>query len=294
MYVTRAVPGHVLRAVIRDVTRRKALEAELRRAAETASRMERLAVVGRLAAGVAHEINNPAAFIKSNLELMRREMARAHGALAALPEDGEERRRTEALVHSLGEMVTDALAGVEHIVSIVRSMKGVARQRPGERVLFSPLQAVQDAIALFRGSHKDGAVDFEAGDLPQVAGAPGAFGQVILNLLENGLDAMGGRGRLRVRGEVLEDRVRLLVIDTGTGIPPPVAEHLFEPFFTTKEPGKGTGLGLVVSREIIQQMGGNLSFETGSEGTTFIVEVPLGAGAPRAVGGGGFIGGGAA
>jgi len=265
-------PAGLLRALVRDVTLRKAAEAALQRAARAAARSERLAVVGRLAAGIAHEINNPATFVKLNVQAVQDEIARA-GATLRCGADADADARLGDFLKSAGEALADALTGIDHIIAIVRSMRGVARQRPDERVEFDPAAAARDALALFRGSHRNACVDDELGSLPRVRGAPGALGQVLLNLLENGLDATGGTGRLHLRGEAGPGRVRLCVRDHGPGIPPHVAQHLFEPFFTTKDPGKGTGLGLAISRDIVREMGGTLSYETGPDGTVFAVEL---------------------
>ncbi len=118
-----------------------------------------------------------------------------------------------------------------------------------------------------------------SGDLPELLGSRTGLSQIVLNLLENGLDAMGGKGALQVRAVRSGGGLRLEVEDRGPGIPGDVRGRMFEPYFTTKPVGKGTGLGLYICRELVSQMGGRIGFASGGSGTVFHVEIP-GAPAP--------------
>jgi signal transduction histidine kinase len=113
------------------------------------------------------------------------------------------------------------------------------------------------------------------GTLPPVLGSPGGLSQVLLNLMDNALDAMGGSGRVEIVASQSENAVEIRVRDHGPGIAEEARAHLFEPYFSTKEDGKGSGLGLYLSKEILESGGGSLAYQTGAEGTTFVVTLPV-------------------
>ncbi len=237
------------------------LEQEATRAREIATQRDRLATIGQLVAGVAHEINNPLAFLKSNLNSLRVDLDDMR--------EGKPNPMSEA-----DEMVAESLEGVTRIETIVQALKGTAR-RKDERVRFEPSRAVNEALTIFRGAHKqDCDIDCSGlNRLPEVMGSPSAIGQVTLNLLQNGLDSMAAFERknrkLEITGRSDGDRLWISFRDHGTGIPLEVQKRMFDAFFTTKDPGKGTGLGLAISKEIIESMGGALTFTTGPDGTCF-------------------------
>jgi C4-dicarboxylate-specific signal transduction histidine kinase len=237
------------------------LEREANRAREVATQRDRLATIGQLVAGVAHEINNPLAFLKSNLHSLRVDLddLRA-GKIDPMSE--------------VNEIVTESLEGVSRIETIVQALKGTARKKD-ERIRFEPTRAVNEAITIFRGAHKQDC-DIDCSGLtpiPEVMGSPSALGQVTLNLLQNGLDSMSTferrKRKLVICSKVDGDRLVISYRDHGTGIPLDVQKRMFDAFYTTKDPGKGTGLGLAISKEIAESMGGSLTFTTGSDGTCF-------------------------
>jgi PAS domain S-box-containing protein len=256
----------ILRAVFRDISERLALEAAFQRAQAAAVSQDRLAALGLLAAGVCHEINNPLAFIKANIDAV----GRYAGELEARDDE-----QLAEIVSDLHDMVGECRDGLDRIAGIVQALRDLSRNRSGESLPFDPAREIQSAVTIFRGATKATCpVTVEVPELPRVLGSPGTLGQVVLNLLTNGFDAMGGKGQLEVRAEDTGTAVRLSVRDHGPGIPSETAPHVFEPFFTTKEVGKGTGLGLHICREIVTHMGGEISFETGPTGTTFVVSLP--------------------
>jgi signal transduction histidine kinase len=239
------------------------MEAETARAREVASQRDRLATIGQLVAGVAHEINNPLAFLKSNL--------------TTLHDEAEELVAANGVGEVL-EIVAECLEGVSRIEIMVQALKGTARKSQ-EKIRFDVIRAVTEAVTIFRGAKKaECEVALEVADAPEVMGSPSAIGQVVLNLLQNSLDAMSALKRearkIEVRAQAAGDAVLVSVRDHGTGIPPDVERRMFDAFFTTKEPGKGTGLGLYICREIIDEMGGTLRFTTGAGGTTFEFDLP--------------------
>lgn len=256
-------------AVFRDISARRALEADLRRAQQIATERERLATIGQLTAGVAHEINNPLAYVKGNL-----------GSMSEVVHDLQKRLQPGndlgSATAELAQMLRECLEGVDRIAAIVQALKGMSRNRPNERVRFDPGRAAAEAVMVFRGAKQgDCSVACDLPALPEVLGSPGALSQVILNLLENGLDAMGGAGSLALKGEARPETVRISVEDSGSGIPAEVAPRIYEPFFTTKEAGKGTGLGLYICHQLIELMRGEISYRSGAGGTTFTVELPI-------------------
>jgi signal transduction histidine kinase len=246
-----------------------ALEQEAAHARQIATQADRLATIGQLVAGVAHEINNPLAFLKSNLHSLRLDLDDLRDGKAGLSE--------------ANEIVTESLEGVSRIETIVQALKGTARKRD-ERIRFDPSRAIAEAVTIFRGAHKqDCDIDCTAlGQLPEVIGSPSALGQVALNLMQNGLDSMVSRERrqrkLTISSRVDGQRLMIAFRDQGTGIPVDVQKRMFDAFYTTKDPGKGTGLGLAICKEIAEVMGGALTFTTGPEGTCFELTLPADSG----------------
>ncbi|MBX7100749.1 MAG: PAS domain-containing protein [Myxococcaceae bacterium] len=267
----------VVRAIFRDISQRQALEQEVARARDHAIQRDRLAMIGQLSAGVAHEINNPLSFVKSNLTLINAVVGDLAAALDAAGKDAAPlQSRLRPLMDELTEMATESMVGVDRMASIVQSLKGMVRHRPDEHALFEPAAAVSQAVLFFAGAkHCQELIDVQVPMLPAVVGEVGEFSQVVLNLLDNAYDAIGGTGRIWVRGEERDQRVLISVRDSGKGIPEHVRPRLFEPFFTTKGVGKGTGLGLHISHGIVSKFGGELTFETGPSGTSFIISLPM-------------------
>ncbi len=242
----------------------EALEASQARALQA----ERLAQVGRLAAGVAHEVRNPLAYVQANLRFLLEEWRQpATGA--------EDTEYTEAL--------QETMQGVERIHQIVKDLTALSRaEETVEGVGRCELAPVIDASVRLASVRLKSLVRLAVEVPPEVVAKaePRRLGQVLLNLLLNAADAIEDakvqNGRVAVRAEVEGERVRVLVEDNGPGI---AAEHLprlFTTFFTTKAPGKGTGLGLALSRQYVESFGGTLRAENRPEGgARFVVELPV-------------------
>ncbi len=213
---------------------------------------ERLAIVGRLASGVAHEINNPLAFVKANVGALRGTFL--HGDEPLSP--GE-----------LKEILDDTFQGIDRICQIVADLKGFSREDSG---LVEPVElhdVVTGAVRLATVRlPRDMKVIIEVPPaLPPVRANQRKLAQVMLNLLVNAGEALEEVRTLKpvvtIRAVPEGDKMVLTVTDNGPGIPPEVMQRLFEPFFTTKPPGKGTGLGLALSREYVEGFGGTLSVQ---------------------------------
>ncbi|OJH37272.1 sensor histidine kinase [Cystobacter ferrugineus] len=238
-------------------TRREAAE-KLARTLAAQALSERLATVGRLAASVMHEINNPLAFVQANLRFLQEELHAQPLAPGARAE--------------LEQVLAETRSGVERVQRIVLDLKGFSRRDAEESTTCALADVVADAVRLaaVRLKHIAHVKVEMPPELPPVLATPRRLVQVLLNLLVNAGDAIEESGRVSgeilVRGEVRGERVVLLVEDNGPGFPPEVLSRLFESFFTTKGPEKGTGLGLVISRELLEHCGATLTAENREEG----------------------------
>jgi PAS domain S-box-containing protein len=283
--------------VAEETTRRKQLEAELRLS-------QKLEAVGRLAAGIAHEINTPIQFVGDNLRFLesafeqlgglndryRRTLTRYADRLepAAVAEldAAEDEADLAFLTSEVPGSLHEALAGVDRIATIVRAMKSFAHPSQQQKAAADLNQALLDTLTVARSELKHVAeVVTDLGELPLVTCHMGDLNQVFLNLLVNAADAVaetGRRGTITVRTRHVDDEVRITVEDTGGGIPQAVREQVFDPFFTTKEVGRGTGQGLALARSIVHDKhGGILEFETETgRGTAFTIKLPVAGGVP--------------
>jgi PAS domain S-box-containing protein len=286
-FQTRIVPefdpdGHIesLLAITRDITARVQAESErisaleaLRQSMEQLKATEaqliqaaKLAAVGELAAGVAHEINNPLTSILGFAELL----------LNTSPPDVPFRRDLEIIDHQAARAR-----------DIVRNLLDFARQTKFQRQACDVNRVVQQTLDLIRQHLEKSGVVIEEQYDPQLGLLTldgGQMKQVFLNLITNASQAMPGGGRLRVSTARVGDEVVVAVSDTGAGIPPELRDRIFDPFFTAKPTGQGTGLGLSVSLGIVQEHGGRITVESqlgqpasgsGPGGSTFSVWLPV-------------------
>jgi signal transduction histidine kinase len=271
---------------------------------------EKLASVGQLAAGMAHEINNPLAFVINNLAVLQRDVgavpellelyARARPTLAshdpALAEEvaeTAERLDLAYLVPNLHELITRSRDGLRRIKDIVRGLRDFARLDESDFHEVDLNEGIQSTLQMIEGRARDKGVRLEPAlepRLPRVPCYPAKINQVVLNLVANAIDACpkDANARVTVRSDVLRDAdpgdgngasatgVYIEVTDTGRGIDPTVRGRLFEPFFTTKPPGEGTGLGLSISHGIVRDHGGSIEVESEcGRGSTFRVLLPI-------------------
>lgn len=246
--------GEPARLVIaRDVTERVRLQEQLLVA-------DRMASIGMLAAGVAHEVNNPLAWVLNNIEIAMR-------LLAPLGDAAAQSRQVLGV----------ALEGVDRIRTIVRDLLALSRV---DDVVVGPIDVravVESTLSLASKTIGERAeLSFALQEVPLARGNAARLAQVLVNLITNALEAMPAGTRsanqLRVGVHASSDGIVVEVIDNGIGIAPENAARIFEPFFTTKTPGSGTGLGLAISQRLVAEMGGWLSFESApGKGSTFRV-----------------------
>ncbi len=237
--------------ILRDISARKRIEQQLRRA-------ERLAEVGTLAAGMAHEIGTPMNVILGRAEQLMRKT-----------EDETTRRGLATIT-----------AQVERITKIMNQLLTFARRKPGERRPVNLGQSVEECLEVLQDRVRRRRITveshFETTLHPvHVHGDPGEMSQVVLNLLINAIHAMPDGGTLRIALERVNSHVKMVVADTGHGIAEEDLPKIFDPFFTTKEAGQGTGLGLTVVHNIVQEHGGTIAVESKpGKGTTFTIMLP--------------------
>ncbi len=276
--------------LVRVHSESKRLELELHQA-------QKLEAVGRLAAGIAHEINTPIQFIGDNthflsdafgamasmLALLREVVARAAPGEAEAVAEAAARLELDYFVENVPATVRQTIEGVDRVASIVRAMKEFAHPDQKEMVATDLNRALQATLDVARNEYKYVAeLAVELNELPPVTCHPGDLNQVFLNLLVNAAHAIGDRqkasgGRGRIGVTTLQDggEVVVAISDTGGGIPEAIRDKIFEPFFTTKEVGRGTGQGLAIARSILEQHHGSLTFETvEGVGTIFFVRLP--------------------
>ncbi len=271
------------------------LEYHLREAQAALVQTEQLAGLGRLAAGVAHEINNPIAFVTNNLAVLRRDVEGALGVLDRLTEArGTLERSDPGLVAELDRLEEEAgldyfrenharmfersAEGLKRIRAIVQDLRDFARLDEAESKEVQLDAAVRSTIAALNHElcRRSLCVDTEFGELPPVVCHPAKINQVLYNILQNAIQASepGKRIAIRTRPDG-EQAVAVEVEDRGTGIRPEHLSHIFEPFFTTKPVGSGTGLGLSVAYGIIRDHGGSIEVEsTVDRGSVFRIRIP--------------------
>ncbi len=253
---------------------------------------EKMAVLGALTAGVAHELNNPIGFVKNNIVMLEEYLKLLLPALRALPVqaddgggnapsgrspvigDGED---LAEILDDIEPLIRDTREGTERLEDLVAGLRRFARADTPEGEPLNLNQCVTDTLKVAWNELKYRAeVIQDLNDIPIILGKPGEINQVILNLLINAAQAITGFGEIRVATQTLDDQVVLSVRDNGCGIAPELMERLFTPFFTTKPSGLGTGLGLSISHDIITAHGGRLEVDsTPGIGSEFRIYLPI-------------------
>jgi signal transduction histidine kinase len=287
----------VLRGMMLDVTDQRRLESELAQA-------QKLESVGRLAAGVAHEINTPVQFVSDSVHFVREAMddlslvvdkyrelrvATENGtnvaAAAKAVEEAEDDADLDYILENAPVALDRARDGLGRVAAIVRSMKEFAHPDRKEMAQADLNQAIASTLVIASNEYKYVA-DVETGfsEIPLVNCYAGEINQVVLNLIVNAAHAISdvvkgtsNKGKIVVATRVHEDFVEIAISDTGKGVPLEVRARIFDPFFTTKEVGKGTGQGLAIARAVVvDKHGGSLTFDTEvGKGTTFFIRLPI-------------------
>jgi len=244
--------------------------AELRDAQAQLVQSEKMASLGQLVAGIAHELNNPIGFVHANLQLMD-EYVRKLIASGGVGPDAQRARE------ALAKLLSRSREGTSRVKKIVEDLRTFSRVDQAELQEVDVHDGLDRTISLIEPRLKDGIqVERDYGRLPKIRCYAGQLNQVFMNLLINACDALGKHGTIRVRTRPSELGVRIEIEDDGPGIPPEIQSRIFDPFFTTKPVGKGTGLGLSISHGIIERHGGRIFVESEpGRGTRFVIELPL-------------------
>ncbi|HPC71138.1 MAG TPA: ATP-binding protein, partial [Treponema sp.] len=293
-----------LQGIINDITERiekekelwrtnlelSELNSKLQKTQELMVQQEKLASIGQLAAGVAHEINNPLGFLKSNHSVMEKYVVKAEDLLQKIVDSGIP-EASKPIMEQLGkqidnmkEILIESTEGYERIIRIVADLKTFSRLDQGEGFTEYDLNAgIESTLVVAWNEIKYVAdVEKQLGNIPKIMARGNELNQVWLNLLVNAAQAIEGakkevRGRIIIKTWEEKGYVMDSIKDNGPGIPESIRKKIFDPFFTTKEPGKGTGLGLSISYNIIVETHKgqiNVYTEPG-QGTEFVVILPL-------------------
>lgn len=263
---------------------------------------ERMASLGRLAAGVAHEINNPLGFVSSNLDTLLHyltlynHLLGHYQALAeplvgieekSLPGTIKERLETigryeqdmdiDFLKQDIPELLQDCIQGIGRVGKIVADLRGFALPGQEKPMRVDINKGLESTLNVVANELKSKAVVIkEFGQIPLVQAWPQKLNQVFMNILVNAAQAIPEKGEIRIQTFARDNQVKIRIYDTGTGIPKENLAKLFDPFFTTREVGKGTGLGLNMAYRIVQEHGGEIEVQTEEgKGACFTITLPI-------------------
>jgi signal transduction histidine kinase len=253
---------------------------------------EKMASLGQLTAGIAHEINNPINFVSSNIEPLKNDISDVLEVLHKYEEVIEnkslkihfqkvEERKHELELDYVQEEIHALLKGIEEgavrTKEIVKGLRIFSRLDENDIKQFNVHEGLDSTLTLLKSKLGDRIeVIKQYGALPLIEGYPGKINQVFMNILTNAVHATPQKGKITITTYMQEDTVRICIRDTGTGMTPEVKRRIFEPFFTTKDVGEGTGLGLAISFGVIEQHKGKITVESEvGKGTEFIITLPV-------------------
>jgi signal transduction histidine kinase len=261
---------------------------------------EKMASLGQMVAGVAHEINTPLGFVRSNVEMVggmfqdiKRLLERYAVTVglirapnvdeAKIAQAFDQLTVTEAEVDTAvlddaGTLLTDSVRGLNQIDDLVSNLKDFSRLDRSRMDWFDVNAGLDGTLTICRNQIKDRIeVIKRYGEVPQIQCAPSQVNQIFLNLITNATQAIGDEGgQIRLTTRATGGEVQVLVEDTGCGMTPDVMSKIFEPFFTTKDVGKGTGLGLSIVYQIVQEHHGRIDVQSEpGKGTLFTVTLPI-------------------
>jgi signal transduction histidine kinase len=291
-------------------TEQQAIIRKLEQARQQLIQSEKMATIGQLAAGVAHEINNPMGFITGNIATLKqyvealRPLLNLYMQLESITDDRGRGQSGEKNVNSNGKqkarllkqiaesrneadldfilediegLIADTQEGAERVKTIVQGMNAFGRLDTGEMAYCDINQGIEATLKMVANELKYCCtLTTSLGDLPKIRCNLNQLNQVFTNLLVNAAQALDGEGEICISSKRVDDKIEISVADTGRGIEKEHLDQLFTPFFTTKPIGQGTGLGLYISYEIVQQHGGSIEVQSEmAKGTTFTLRLPL-------------------
>ncbi|MFK7885355.1 MAG: sensor histidine kinase [Gammaproteobacteria bacterium] len=297
---------HQLRIILERIKAQENLKAQHEELSRTLTELkttkaqlyqsEKLASIGELAAGIAHEINNPLAFVASNFQSL---MTYVNTMADVLTEHGdflqtlkqttstgidfgpieEKQKQSDVtfILEDVDELIGDSKDGLNRIREIIDNLLSFSRKDSIEKQDYDLREGIQSTLKILHTKLKGGVVvktDF--GSTRTLVCNPGLINQVFLNMVQNAADAMNGQGEIHIRTWEESDVLRISIRDNGPGIPRDIVTRIFDPFFTTKEVGKGTGLGLSISHSIVEQHQGRIEVDSApGKFTEFLISLPL-------------------
>lgn len=279
--------AHIFIAIIRDIAVRKQIESELKKRLEDINethrqlkemqaqlvQSEKMAIVGQLATGVAHEINNPISFILSNLDVL----SKYSSDITQVIKNNKSDIDVDFLIQDLGKIVSELQEGALRIKRIVQDLRTFSHVDDTQLTLIDINSCLDSTLNIIANELKYKAeVIKEYGDIPKIWCYPMQLNQVFLNILVNALQAIEKYGKIWIRTYCDIGKISIEVQDTGCGMPDEIIDRIFEPFFTTKGVGKGTGLGLSIAYNIVKQHNGEIKVKSRvGEGSAFTIILPV-------------------
>jgi len=275
--------------IAEDITDLKAVQSQI-------LQQEKMASLGQLAAGVAHEINNPIGFITSNMNTLKKyfdkilefmdiqtktleEYTSRSAEADILKQIGERKRslKIDYITGDIGSLIVESLDGADRVAKIVQDLKNFSRADDAEYKIADINAGMERTINIVWNELKYKAtLRKEFGDIPPTRCSMGQLSQVFMNMLVNAAHSIPTQGTITVKTWSANDTIYVSITDTGTGIPADTLDKIFDPFFTTKEVGRGTGLGLSIAYEIIKKHKGEIRVDSEvDKGTTFTISIPI-------------------
>ncbi len=254
---------------------------------------EKMAGLGQLVAGIAHELNNPVSFVYANMKELQNYIAAIDRLLAVLTSESGGKNFQPKLAQTLREirekydldfiqqdiqsLIEESIEGSQRLKNVVQNLRNFSRLDEAELKEVDLHEGLESTLLLLNNEIKDRiTVHKDYGELPGVTCHPGQINQVFMNLLMNAVQAIEKNGNIWIKTGNLENQVEIIIRDDGKGIPEDIRQKIFDPFFTTKPVGKGTGLGLSISYNIIKEHGGNITVESEEgRGTAFRIVLPV-------------------
>lgn len=297
-YITKPFQVEEVKMRVRThlLLRRRSLElenaiAEIKSVQTKLVQAEKMASLGVLSAGIAHEINNPINFVYAGVNGLIKNFAELEKAVsslleyaAAMPELNKEvelichKHRLAERMNTIPSLANDIKTGAQRTTEIVKGLRLFTRTDQEEKVLASVVDSAEAALLLLRNQYKLKAeiIREYRNDLPAIKCYPGQLTQALVNILHNAIDAIKEKGRITIKIGCDAQWMRICIRDTGSSMPEHLISKIFDPFFTTKAVGGGMGLGLSITHGIIEKHQGNIRVESRpNEGTTFFIELPV-------------------
>lgn len=279
-----------------EVSRQKErLEEALDNLKETQSQLiesEKMASLGQLTAGVAHEINNPITFVSGNVNPLRRDISDVMSVLKKYEELVSEKGLDEEfqsveslkkeldyeyLLDEIHKLIQGIEEGAERTTQIVKGLRNFSRLDEDDLKLANLHEGIESTLLILNNKMRDRIEVVKSyGDLPEIFCFPGKLNQVYMNILTNAIQAIEGEGKIFITTKKIGQRIHISIRDTGQGMPESVKKRIFDPFFTTKDVGAGTGLGLSITFGIIENHNGKITVDSEpGKGTTFLIDLPI-------------------